>query len=284
MHCNLTWSAFLCCFFAAGAAADIGTVTLERTTDTTITVRYELNAQYVRTDTFRVAYAGPDGKNIINVTNDSRNVIENLEPSTVYVITVSTHAHRRNGPPNPVRRILGDVTVRTKGKNFAQCPPVVWWTPDGSTGSHDASYDTANCFVADLSMHGITFVHNNNYYLRPRSGVSCPASQCTCPAGTLDNGNCLIMEKPPFGFIADNSFYMQAGAGGKCFMGTYAGASRCLISKAAPATIAFELNRKFYTTRTPYCAAGTFDGANCWIGTAPGRRIGFVHNGAFYYE
>jgi hypothetical protein len=44
------------------------------------------------------------------------------------------------------------------------------------------------------------------------------------------------------------------------------------------------LNRKFYTTRTPYCAAGTFDGANCWIGTAPGRRIGFVHNGAFYYE
>ena len=261
--------------FAFTLQADIGKVWVAKRTDTTIEIGYALSEPWRLTGNYRITASSQ-----VNFTTEKQNKIENLKPNTLYHVVVEAKAQRWSGISANMYRQVGTVDVMTKGGNPADCPAVTWFK--GSTKA--SSYDGANCFVADASKLGITFIHNNRYYLRPRTDSACPASQCTCPMGVMQGDRCFVRQKPPFGFIANNTFYMQATVKGECPLGGTFDGKGCSFGTAPAGTIAVEANGNFYTTRRPWCADGQFDGANCWFGDAPAGRKAFLHKGAFYFE
>ncbi|HUR83573.1 MAG TPA: hypothetical protein VM733_22645 [Thermoanaerobaculia bacterium] len=277
---SVTIVLFLLLAPALHAAPNIGSVWVQGLTDTTITIGYSINTQWRLTGHYKIKYSLSGSSDYLdNITSDSTNAIENLKPGTRYLIFVEAQTKRIAGISPDMYRQVGFLEVSTKQKNFATCPPMSW---DG--GTILPTFDGANCFVADLSKLGPTFVYQNKYYVRPRRGPSCPASECTCPAGTMDGDRCFIREKPPFGFVFSNNFYARATVDGKCPLGGTFDSRNCFLGSAPFGTTAFEAQGKFYTTRLPFCPAGRFDGANCWIGDGPGVRRAFVYNGAFYFE
>jgi len=160
------------------------------------------------------------------------------------------------------------------------CPAVAWYN-----GSQPASFDGANCYVANLSASGEPFIYAGNYYVVSESGPNCPLDKCICPRGAFDiDEHCFIMVKPPTGFIWRNGFYQDAGPNHRCPAGWSYDGAHCFFGEAPWGTVAFEAAGKFYTTRRPYCEVGSFDGANCFIGRPPSGRPPFIYEGGFYYQ
>lgn len=279
--CFGAFAAFLAFSSTLRAADNIGTLWLVNRTDTTIHIGYTLGPPWKLVGHYKIKYSEKGSQNYQqNITSEETNKVENLKPNTRYLVFVEAQSQRRRGASVKMYRQVGFTELATKGNNFATCNDVRWH----DNVAKSTTYDGANCFVADMSKLGITFVYNNKYYLRPRTDSACPASQCTCPMGTMQGDRCFIRQKPPFGFIGNNTFYMQATTKGECPLGGAFDGKACSFGTAPAGTLAVESNGNFYTTRLPYCADGKFDGANCWLGDAPAWRRAFLHNGAFYFE
>jgi hypothetical protein len=179
--------------------------------------------------------------------------------------------------PGPLNTMFYMAKVQNKIGNCSQ--PVSWW--DGS--QVHASFDSANCFVRSAPSGSQPFVWANKYYIKPTPTHN-------CPLGSFTAVGCFVMIKPPGAFISNNAFYVLPGSGNTCpsapsgwtFSGNY-----CVL--AVPWDIhafqwpPFSGVKSFYTTTLPTCQDGSFDGANCYMGTPPAGSNAFVYANNFYY-
>lgn len=126
------------------------------------------------------------------------------------------------------------------------------------------------------------FIWNNAYYVVPdKSNI--------CLAGTPDSANCWFEPQPAGGFQVKDSFYVpgtSASCPGSGY--TYDGTVKACLVKTAPwGTHAFVYPiggvPNWYFTPEFTCKAGAYDGANCYIMTAPPITTAFLHSNAFYY-
>lgn len=158
--------------------------------------------------------------------------------------------------------------------------PVNWW--NGS--KVQASFDTANCFVRSAPSGSQPFVWENKYYIKPTSIAN-------CPTGTFDGVGCFIIVKPANSFLANNTFYVFPDAGNNCpsvTSGWTHNGPYCVFPApwGAKAFVfpPFGSVKRFYTTRVPTCQDGSFDGANCYMGTPPPGTTAFIWANSFYYS
>jgi hypothetical protein len=134
------------------------------------------------------------------------------------------------------------------------------------------------------------FIYNNSYYV-----VAKPTT-CLPGAGTWDGANCYYMEQPEGGTLWQNSFFVPSrylpdlGDAHYCSLGTYdASTNNCLVKTAPWGTQAFVStigNRvMWYFTPLMTCpVAGAWDGAHCYIMTAPTGTKAILLNNTFYYQ
>ncbi len=140
------------------------------------------------------------------------------------------------------------------------------------------------------------FIYNNSYYV-----VANKTTTCLPGAGTLDGTtNCLYMAQPPGGTLWQNSFFVPVAksfvdAFGYsfpfCSLGTYdASTNNCLVESAPWGTQAFQYTNQYgqvmwYFTPLMTCpVAGAWDGAHCYIMTAPTGTTASLASNTFYYH
>jgi len=127
------------------------------------------------------------------------------------------------------------------------------------------------------------FTWNNAYYVVPnKSNI--------CLAGSWDGANCWYKPQPLGGFQVNDSFYVPGASVSICTsLGyTYDGNVKACLVKTAPwGTHAFVYpingTPTWYFTTEFTCKAGAYDGANCYIMTAPAVTTAFINSNAFYY-
>lgn len=268
-------------------ASTVGTLTLKKRTDTSVTLVVTLNDAFKIVDAnihrpYRIKWnTNPIDTSLVSgATREFPEfTIGVLRPDTSYFMTVEAYTQRRQGISLKMYRKVGSITFNTMPASASYCPPATWYD-----GTHAAYYDGANCNVANLSLYGIPFIYDGSYYLSSLSGPACPVTLCTCPVGSFDGANCFIVVKPATGFIWQNGFYQTAGPGYSCPSGWAFDGANCFLMGAPWGTTAFEYQGRFYTTRLPYCQFGLFDGANCYLGKPPAGRAPFIYHGGFYYQ
>jgi hypothetical protein len=141
--------------------------------------------------------------------------------------------------------------------NYCQIEPV----PTGATGA---------------------FIYDNSYYVAANKTT-------TCLAGSYDGANCLYMAQPAGGTLWQNSFFVPSGPGNSCSPGTYeASTNNCLVKSAPWGTQAFQYTigtqvMWYFTPQMTCPVAGVWDGAHCYIMTAPKGRNAILLNNTFYY-
>lgn len=150
---------------------------------------------------------------------------------------------------------------------------------DGSTAP--GTWDSANCWVDEVPSGTSGFVYNNSYYLEPEPGI-------VCDLGTSDGANCWIGPMPANSspVVINGLLYITRPAGGTCDMGYPAASTYCLIGAIEPHADPFLFKGQLYVESSRECVDGEYDGANCYLGTAPAGHRAFVWpdaNGAFYY-
>jgi len=129
------------------------------------------------------------------------------------------------------------------------------------------------------------FVWNNAYY------VDADTSK-TCLVGRWDGANCWYEAEPSGGFQVKDSFYVPGTSPAYCnglnpgyiYDGTV---KACLVITAPWGTHAFVYSiggvPNWYFTPEFTCKAGVYDGAHCYIMTAPAITTAMLYSNAFYY-
>lgn len=128
------------------------------------------------------------------------------------------------------------------------------------------------------------FTWNNAYYVAPDTSTTCLAGGPT-PDGA---NHCYFEPTPPGGFQVNDSFYVPGSSPSDCTTQnstyTYDGNVKACLVKTAPwTTHAFVSGPNWYFTTEFKCKAGGYDGANCYIMTAPAITTAFIDSNAFYY-
>jgi hypothetical protein len=141
------------------------------------------------------------------------------------------------------------------------------------------TFDTANCLYRPVPPGG--FIFDNSFYVPPTATKN-------CAVGSFDTANCLLMPEPSGGFIFNNAFYVRPGGTPKCpptvdgYKTNFDGAN-CYILTAPWGTSAFLFDGNWYTTPLRGCPAHTtFDGANCLVAAAPAGSSAFEFEGSWY--
>jgi hypothetical protein len=129
------------------------------------------------------------------------------------------------------------------------------------------------------------FIWNNAYYVVPDKSK-------TCLAGQWDGANCWYEPEPTGGFQVNDSFYVPGSSQAYCnsLNPTYVYDGKvkaCLVITAPWGTHAFvyPINGipNWYFTPEFTCKAGAYDGANCYIMTAPALTTAFMYSNTFNY-
>lgn len=127
------------------------------------------------------------------------------------------------------------------------------------------------------------FIYNNGYYVVPDKSE-------ICLAGSWDGANCWYQPQPPGGFQVKDSFYVPGSSTSYCQTSGYiydGTVKACLVKTAPWGTHAFVYNigsvPQWYFTPEFTCKAGAYDGANCYIMTAPALTTAFIYSNEFYY-
>ena len=150
---------------------------------------------------------------------------------------------------------------------------------DGS--SAPGTWDSANCQVEGVPDGARGFVYNNSYYLEPEPGI-------VCDLGVSDGRNCWIGTMPSGAtpFTVGDRLYITRPSGSPCSLGYPASGKACLIGQVSPHARPFIYSGQLYVTSVRDCVDGEYDGANCYLGTAPAGRAAFIWpdaSGSFYY-
>ncbi|KAK2170739.1 hypothetical protein LSH36_1g25004 [Paralvinella palmiformis] len=156
--------------------------------------------------------------------------------------------------------------------------------PDGTPVP--ATYDGAHCYLGP-AREGCNDEKQETKSFIYANRYYIKSSEATfCPVGLFDSCNCYIMAKPSGGFIYHNKFYQTLPSSGECPAGTSYDGANCFIMSAPWATTAFIYDNNFYTTARKTCAESTqfsFDGANCRYVKSPGPNP-FIWNDAYYSD
>jgi hypothetical protein len=209
-------------------------------------------------------------------------------------------------PPYPTATVGQSVVVQTTVKDwFSTCdatltvivvapkgPPcsqTVTAMYSGYTGSPVTATLVAGstnwCLINFPVPAGATpFIWNNAYYVAPDTSTTCLAG-----GPTPDGANHCYFEPQPYGgFQVNDSFYVPGSSPLYCTAlnstYTYDGNVKACLVKTAPwGTHAFVSGPNWYFTTEFKCKAGGYDGANCYIMTAPAVTTAFINSNAFYY-
>jgi len=150
---------------------------------------------------------------------------------------------------------------------------VTWW--DGT--QINPWYDSANCYVEPVPSGETGFIYNNSYYITPDTTP-------LCTIGSYDGANCYIGALPSGStpYVSGDSLFVTTQTGGGCGIGfPYSGA--CYIGEIGPWANDFVWSGGLYVTPLPTCNDGDYDGANCYMGSAPSGTSAFLYGGSFYY-
>lgn len=127
------------------------------------------------------------------------------------------------------------------------------------------------------------FIWNNAYYVTPDKSTK-------CLAGSWDGANCWYAPQPPGGFQVGDSFYLPGSSAPYCSgkgLAYDGNVKACLVITAPWGTHAFTYPiggvPTWYFTTEFTCKAGAYDGANCYIMTAPAITTAFIYSNEFYY-
>ncbi len=149
------------------------------------------------------------------------------------------------------------------------------------------SYDTANCLVATAAPGTAPFVLPGPY----TTGLyTTPLNVNQCPIGNFDSMNCLVTTAPTeftTAFAEGQGLYVKrcnAICLSACeWMGAYDGAN-CFVDTAPDGTSPFIDNNAFYYTALPgnLCPIGAWDGRNCFVAAIPPSAQPFILGQNFY--
>lgn len=227
-------------------------------------------------------------------------------PQKFHLPSSSTGYFSVDVPPYPVVTAGQQVVLQTKVKDwYATCTAtltVIVVAPPGPPCSQKVSmYSGYNgppvtatlvagstnwCLINFPVPAGATpFVWNNAYY------VDADESR-TCLVGHWDGANCWYELEPSGGFQVKDSFYVPGSSPAYCnslnptyiYDGTV---KACLVITAPWGTHAFVYSigglPNWYFTPEFTCKAGVYDGAHCYIMTAPAITTAFLYSNQFLY-
>jgi hypothetical protein len=227
-------------------------------------------------------------------------------PQKFHLPSSSTGYFSVDVPPYPIATPGEKVVLQTSVKDwFATCTAtltVVVVAPQGPPCTQQLTmYNGYNgppvtaalvpgstnwCLIDFPAPAGATpFVWNNAYYVEPDKSR-------TCLVGKWDGANCWYELEPSGGFQVNDSFYVPGSSPADCnsLNPTYiydGKVKACLVITAPWGTHAFVYPiggvPNWYFTTEFTCKAGAYDGANCYIMTAPALTTAFLYSNAFYY-
>jgi hypothetical protein len=186
----------------------------------------------------------------------------------------------------PARGGTYSLTEKNLYNNFVYPPITVTLPrPNPRPCPPDTTLDGNYCLYRSVPAGG--FIFNNTFYVLSTRGED-------CVYGKYDSRNCFIMRVPENGFIFNNSFYVKSNppptrcpptVGSSPAYPTHFDGANCFIFTAPWGTMAFKFGNppNWYTQALSSCPFGTtFDGANCVVKAAPSGMTAMHFNNNWY--